>query len=94
MSIVAVMFCRMVFCLIVTKVQLARSPVYPQLFQCLAVSQPVEPHIHRLCALGLYFVVYYPFSCRVISLDQRWRLRMPHLLEYLSNVYRLACANE
>ena len=50
----------------------ARAPEESELALGLAASQPVESHVHGLCVLGLYIVVYDSTGCAVVGWGSLW----------------------
>jgi hypothetical protein len=56
----------------------AWAPKESELTLGIATLQPVESHVHGLCALGLYVVVYYSKGCAVVSLHGSWGLLVTH----------------
>ena len=56
----------------------AQAPEESELALGLAASQPVESHVHGLCVLGLYIVVYDSTGCAVVGLHGSWGLFVAH----------------
>ncbi len=52
-----------------------------------AVAEPMKLHIHCLCLLGLDFIIYDSFRCRVVGLGWGARLWVTHFGEYLMYIY-------
>ncbi len=51
----------------------------------------VEPHVHRIGALGLHGAVDNTFRRQVVSLDQRRWLAVSHALQYQLDVHSFLC---
>ena len=94
MSHISVVRRWMVLCRIVTQVELTRSPVNTELFECFPVLQPVQVHIHRFRAFWLYLLVDDSLGRRIVSLDGRGWLFVSHFFEGESDVYAFFCDNE
>jgi hypothetical protein len=54
------------------------APKESELALGFAASQPVEPHVHGFCVLGLYVVVYNYTGCAVVGLHGSWELFVAH----------------
>ena len=63
------MGCWMVFGPIVGVIEYTRSPIELELLLCFSVPEPVEAHIHGLCAFGLDFAIDDSFCSGVVCLD-------------------------
>ena len=57
------MHCWVVFCPVVSKVKFASAPEETELFASLAISKPVESHVHCFGLFGLDFAVNDSFGC-------------------------------
>ena len=66
-----------VFGEVVGVVEFTGAPVKTKLLLKFPVAEPVEAHVHCLCAFWLYLVVYDFLGCRVVSLDGGWWLLVP-----------------
>ena len=84
----------MVLCPIISKISSARLPEKSELFLVNgAITQPMVLHVHRFCLFRLEVAVYYSLGSRIVGLDWRGGLQMPHLLEDGAFFNGLACIN-
>ena len=62
-----VMFCRVMFCVVICNVGAARGPEDSELFLIYSVTDPVEAHVDRFRSLLFDGAVHDAGHCRVVS---------------------------
>ena len=80
----------MVFCVIVSIVEFAGSPINAKLFLAFAIAKPVESHVHGLCSFWLNFAIAYCVCHRIVGLQRRCRLFVAKFFKYNANINSLA----
>ena len=73
-----------IFCALVSEVELSCGPELSELFLCFFAAEPVEVHVHGLGFACNYGLVVYPYFCLVVELDGSFGLWQSHFDEFLA----------